>query len=159
MRRGVLLVASLALASPLAAQRPADIAGCFRFDSAYFPVIGLQAVTNRVISMQADVLELLLEAPPPDIGNRRSSTPYAIRPAGFSTVDTMTYRRWMSSSGWEPLGTDSIEVRWYNGLFGPVMRLAVGRDTLRGTGRHLTDVRPSPESRFSVVAVRVPCAR
>jgi hypothetical protein len=47
-----------------------------------------------------------------------------LEPVPF-TADSLVSRDWLRASGWLPVGSDSINVSWRNGLYGPVFRLAV----------------------------------
>lgn len=144
-----------ACASAPAAPPARDPAGCYRFDSAYFPVIGRHPQTGALVSLRTADLALLPASPPPDAAPHPQA-PYAVRPIPF-TVDTFTARRWAARSGWTPMGPDSVQVTWRNGLFGPVFRLAVRGDSLRGTVVHTTDVVGPPVRRGAAAAIRVSC--
>jgi hypothetical protein len=68
---------------------------------------------------------------------------------------------------WRPLPGDSIEVSWFSGFHGPLFRLAVRGDTLRGMVVHRTDILardsvtgiPSQPAPVPAIAWRVACAR
>lgn len=128
-------------------------AGCYRFDAAYFSVIGRDSSTRTVVSLATAEL-ILLESPPPAMPYGQA--PYAVRPIPFA-LDSLTSRRWMANSGWMLLPGDSIQVSWRNGLFGPVFRLAVRGDSLQGTVVHTTDVANRPIRRGPAAAVRMRC--
>ncbi len=150
------LLAGQACASAPAARAPTPVpAGCYRFDSAYFPVIGRHSQTGVLLSLHTRELALLREAPPRDVV-RGPQAPHAVRPIPFE-VDTLTRRRWEARSGWTPLGPDSIRLAWHNGLFGPAFRLAVRGDSLRGTVVHTTDVAGPPPPVGMASATRIPC--
>jgi hypothetical protein len=131
------------------------LAGCWRFDREYFSVIGRHPATGAPVSVRTADLELLAEAPPPDVFPHDQSKS-AVRPIPF-VVDTMTHRRWMARSGWDMLGADSVTVSWYNGLYGPIFRLAVTGDSMRGVTRHLSDVVGTPVKWNPAGAVRIDC--
>jgi len=62
--------------------------GCWRFDSAYFPVVGRDPRTNALVSLRTSELALLGESPPYDeLGVAPAM--HAIRPIPFD-VDTFT---------------------------------------------------------------------
>jgi len=163
MRTGLLVVA-IAVCSTACSPPPGTpsgpspvrtIAGCYRFDTAEFPVIGRDTSTRAVVSFSTSELELLEPSPPPDVVPH-AQLPHAVRPIPFG-VDPFTVRRWSALSGWRFLSADSVEVTWRNGLFGPVLRLAVRGDSLRGTFEETTDVAGRPPRRRSASAVRIPC--
>ena len=66
--------------------------------------------------------------------------------------------RWLGFSAWHPIGRDSVEVHWRNGLSGPVFRLAVRGDSLVGRVRFTTDVVGAEPPAEPASAVRVPCS-
>jgi hypothetical protein len=62
---------------------------------------------------------------------------------------------------WRPDGDDEIVFAWHDGFWGPVFRLALLGDTLRGSYRIDSDARsawPEWTHRTRATAVRVPCA-
>jgi hypothetical protein len=71
-----------------------------------------------------------------------------------------TNQPWLERSYWIPRGGDSITVAWREGHYGPVFRMQVAGDTLRGIVAHTTDAyiegrgRPRPQPAH---AVRVSC--
>jgi predicted peptidase len=68
--------------------------------------------------------------------------------------------RWLENSYWRSLPGDSIQAIWREGFYGPIFRMHVDGDTLRGTVLQTTDVfiegRPRPQPQ-PVTAVRVRC--
>jgi hypothetical protein len=72
-------------------------------------------------------------------------------------VDSATARRWLRSSYWREVVADSLEIVWRNGLYGPVFRMLVRGDSLRGRVRFTTDIvggEPPPQD---AAAMQVSC--
>lgn len=153
MLAGLLL--AHACVRPSGAPPEAAPVGCYRFDQAYFPVIGRDTGSGVVVSRSTAELALLDAPPPPDFVMDTEER-HAVRPIPFG-VDTFTVRRWMSRSGWTSLPGDSVQVVWRNGLFGPVFRLARHGDSLSGTVVHTTDVLSRAPLRGSATAVCIAC--
>jgi hypothetical protein len=137
---------------------PTDLRGsCFRFDGAYFAAVtgngsvGVRHAATATIRLDAD------SAP-------RSSligpvTMLAVTPIPFP-VDSFTSRQWRSASGWRRTG-DSVHIKWFSGLYGPMFDLVVRGDSLIGTVVHTSDVivdgRRADKGPFAARALRVRC--
>ena len=74
-------------------------------------------------------------------------------------VDSFTTERWLGMSFWRPLSADSVEIHWRNGLYGPVMRLSIRGDSLRGRTLFTTDVIGDDPLWEPAVGVRIGCPR
>jgi hypothetical protein len=145
------VTASLASATPSYAQQAAADA-CFKFDRSYFHWVGRPPGGGPVLIDSSAVVRLLTTEA--EHGRDR----YAILPPSMS-VDSFATRRWTQSSGWRRLAADSIEVSWYNGLYGPLLRVAQYGDSLRGHVRFRTDVIGAERPSEPASAVRIECPR
>lgn len=161
MRCVVLCWTAIAISTAFATEARAQGVGrsCVRFDRAYF-LWNLRNPGGGITQDSTDVLILDSAA----AAMQRASP-------GSRKVEVMVPRnepvyleRRLTQSMWRPLPADSIEVLWFDGLWGYKFRLAEG-DTLRGTVRLLTDVGlvdslgqliPGPAPR-PTIAIRVDC--
>lgn len=116
---------------------------CYRFDQPYFSAVGKfpgGAVFHRI----TDTLSFRGDSTPLIAPHLRRLPMRAVEPIPF-VVDSFTYHRWMSMSGWHMIGADSVEIVWRNGLYGPIFRMALRGDSLVGQFIQTTDARPYPE--------------
>jgi hypothetical protein len=137
-----------------AAQDTTALSGCYRFDRAYFKWVGRAPGKSAVVRDSTRDLRLfgrsgmthwLVNGPALDV-----------QPIPF-VADSFTTLRWLGPSHWSISAPYTVNIVWRNGLYGPVFRLAVAGDTLRGQVRFTTDVdgaEPPPEQAW---AVRVAC--
>lgn len=132
----------LCAAASASAQSTAIAGKCYRFDRPYFTAVG-RFPGEPVFIVRADVLKLRADSTPFTGRGLRRFAMKAVEPMPF-VVDSFTYRRWMSVSGWRMIGSDSVEIEWRNGLYGPVFRMAVRGDSLVGEVIETTDSRPVP---------------
>ena len=144
-----------------AAQKTTLERTCYRFDRPYFTAVG-RFPADSVFTRRAGMLRFRADSTPA-ISPRLPRLPMrAVEPLPF-VVDSFTYHRWMSMSGWRMLGADSVEIHWRNGLYGPVFRMAVRGDSLVGQVVQTTDAHPIPEPPprppQRAVAVRISCER
>jgi hypothetical protein len=149
------LVVLFLVAGPCAeAQDTTVLAGCYRFDRAYFGWVGRRPGELAVISDSTRVLRLVDGS---TIAHQLVRGPVLdVVPVPF-LADSLTKRRWLRPSHWTILEKTVLNVVWRNGLYGPVFRLTVAGDTLRGQVRFTTDVaggEPPPERAW---AVRIGC--
>ena len=70
-------------------------------------------------------------------------------------ADSVTMQRWLGMSYWRPIRSDSIDLVWRNGLYGPVFRLAWRSDSLVGRVRFTTDVAGAEPPPQPASAVRI----
>ena len=75
------------------------------------------------------------------------------------TPDVTSYHELPFVPVWRPLAGDSVEVSWWDGYNGPIMRLRRDGQQLRGRVQHGTHVSDAPGARGTVTATRVPCPR
>ena len=132
------LAASVASAQSATVER-----SCYRFDQPYFEAVG-KFPGGPVYHRTADVLSFRADSTPLIAPHLPRLPLRAVEPIPF-VVDSFTYHRWMSMSGWHMIGADSVEIVWRNGLYGPVFRMAVRGDSLVGQFIQTTDARPYPE--------------
>ena len=148
---------NLALAGSVNAQAALGAPTCYRFDRYYFGWVGRPPAGRQwplVDSSRVIQLDSAAHAPP--AGFSPNSNARAVHIPSMH-ADARTMERWLGFSSWQPIGGDSVELHWRNGLSGPVFRLAVRKDSLVGRVRFTTDVvgaEPPPET---ARAVRVPC--
>lgn len=147
---GVLL---LVLAQTADAQDTSAVVGCYQFDRAYFGWVGRRPNERAVVRDSAQVLRLTRESTDHVLVRGRVMD---VLPIPFA-ADSATARRWLRPSHWGFVDRRTINVVWRNGLYGPVFRLSLEGDTLRGQVRFTTDVvgaEPPPERAW---AVRIAC--
>jgi hypothetical protein len=126
-----------------AGQRPTLESTCYQFDQPYFTAVG-RFPGGAVFTRRSAVLRFRPDSTPA-ISPRLARIPMrAVEPVPFE-VDSFTYQRWMSMSGWRMFGADSVEIHWRNGLHGPVFRMALRGDSLVGRFVQTTDAHPIPE--------------
>lgn len=132
---------------------------CYRFDRPYFEAVG-RFSGGPVFIKRADALRFRVDSSPTIGPGMRRLPMRAVEPVPF-VVDSFTYQRWMSMSGWRMIGADSVEIHWRNGLYGPVFWMAVRGDSLVGQFIQTTDARPVPEppppAPEPARARRIPC--
>ena len=130
--------AALVSSRSLEAQHP-SVPACYQFDRKYFNWVGRPPNGGSVVVDSSAIIRLDSTAhsrergayPPPD--GRAVQVP-------SMKADSFTMRRWLGMSFWRPIRSDSIELSWRNGLYGPVFRLALRSDSLVGRVRFTTDV-------------------
>lgn len=152
--RGGLLAAMIGPAChSVSAQDARAVSGCYRFDRAYFSWVGRRPAARAVVQDSTAIVRLS------DTTALRhvlvSGRVLDLEPLPF-VADSSTRRAWLGPSHWR-LDAGVADVVWRNGLYGPVFRLSVHDDTLRGTVRFTTDVagaEPTPQPAW---AVRIPC--
>jgi hypothetical protein len=123
----------------------ARLTGCFRFDQPYFTgdsVLVFFSERSRSHFLQ-------------------DSLRYVVRPMTVK-LDSTQWTQRQEFSDWRPEGDDKVVVAWRDGFSGPVFRLSIRGDTLRGHVRQTTDVDyllPRPELWWKrATAVRTQCA-
>src|SRR4051794_18783106 len=80
---------------------------CYQFDQPYFTAVG-RFPGGAVFTRRSEVLRFRPDSTPA-ISSRLARLPMrAVEPVPFE-VDSFTYRRWMSMSGWRMIGADSVE--------------------------------------------------
>lgn len=131
------------VASSASAQNATLERSCYRFDQPYFSAVGKFA-GGPVFQRTTDTLRFRVDSTPLISPRLRRLPLRAVEPIPF-VVDSFTYHRWMSMSGWHMIGTDSVEIVWRNGLYGPIFRMAVRGDSLVGEFIQTTDAHPYPE--------------
>ena len=154
-RLSVILIPILAFRVHAATQGGAAISGCYRFDRPYFNWFNLGAANPRRGATDSSAIVRLSSRA--ESRFRHPGLPgFDIQPMPF-TEDSTTARRWLQFSHWTAVDSNTVEIVWRNGLYGPVFRLVVRGDTLRGQVRFTTDVvgaEPPPEP---AMGVRMPC--
>jgi hypothetical protein len=143
----VTAVALLVIHSELAAQRVPD--DCFRFDRKYFSWVGRPPDGGAVFADSSAVVRFSWTTHPSIVGSRVLTVPAML-------VDSAAANSWLRASRWRVFAKDSVEVSWYNNLYGTAFRLGGRGDTLVGRVRFLTDNGPEPPSQRAT-AVRIPC--
>jgi hypothetical protein len=134
------------------AQDTTALSGCYRFDRAYFAWVGRAPGGSAVVTDSTRVLRLSARASVRRLP--RGGPLLEVQPIPF-VADSFTTHRWLDPSHWSFAAPDTVNVVWSNGLYGPVFRLAVAGDTLRGQVRFTTDVvggEPPPERAWAVRA-------
>lgn len=148
------LLASIATAQSATLER-----ACYRFDQSYFGAVG-RFPGGPVFNKRTDALRFRVDSSPRIGPGIRRLPLRAVEPIPF-VVDSFTYQRWMSMSGWRTIGTDSVEIVWRNGLYGPVFRMEMRGDSLVGEFIQTTDAHPVPEPPAPpperAYAVRISC--
>jgi hypothetical protein len=148
------LLLLLLVAGSSRAQDTSAAAGCYRFDRAYFSWVGRRPNDRAVVQDSVRVLRLMRESTADHVFVR--GRVMDVLPIPFA-ADSDTARRWLRPSHWGFVDARTINVVWRNGLYGPVFKLMISGDTLRGQVRFTTDVagaEPPPESAW---AVRIAC--
>ena len=152
----IVAAAVLGMRGTLHAQHPSS-AACYRFDRPYFTAVGRPPGGGAVFTDSSSVVSL-------------DSAAHASRPSGYPPadaravhvpamrVDSISTRMWLEMSFWRPFASDSIELSWRNGLYGPIFRLMVRSDSLVGRVRFTTDVVGREPLAQPASAVRVPCS-
>ena len=127
----------------------------YRFDQAYFHWMwkpGRQLVFDSSALIELRQTPVHLEWPLAP-GER---VPLQVRVPGMS-ADSLLSAVLLRSSYWRPVGTDSIEIWWYDGMSGPTFRLARRRDSLVGIMDFKTDYVGSAPPPPRATAGRVRC--
>jgi hypothetical protein len=143
-----ILVALMAGACVHANAQPsaAQIAGCYELDRRVFIIANFNRATRTSRVDSTAVMRLYAEPMATTYGGGRGLRVTPI-PAH---IDSIAARRWLGISHWYPLPADSFYVEWRDGLWGPVLRLAIRDSLLEGTVLHTTDAyiegtpRPTP---------------
>ena len=137
------------------AQDARTVSGCYRFDRAYFSWVGRRPAGRAVVRDSTAIVRLS------DTTALRhvlvSGRVLDLEPLPF-IADSSTRQEWLAPSHWR-LDAGVADVVWRNGLYGPVFRLSVHGDTLRGTVRFTTDVAGAEPPSQPAWAVRLPCPR
>ena len=112
---------------------------CFAFDSAAFTEVGHDTATGAVAADSTQLIELLSRPHSTEAG-AFSVRAHGLRihPGDSSGREEFSY--------WRPVGRDSVEIVWREGLYGPVLRLAIRGRTLEGELRQTTDIIGSPHA-------------
>ena len=140
---------------PAHAQLPTETPQCYQFDRQYFHWVGrrpgggplFDSTSVVMLSPESHLPHLLISSE----RRARVLVPPTMR------ADSSTMRSWLGPSHWRSVLPDSVEIVWRNGFYGPVFRMQVRADTLRGRVRFTTDVvgaEPPPED---AAAVRILC--
>jgi hypothetical protein len=142
----VLTALVVSAASANAQLSAAEIAGCYELHRRVFVVVDFERATRTGRVDSTAVMRLYPDSMAQTFGGR------GLR---FTPVpahrDSLVARRWLGISHWRPLPADSIYVEWRNGLWGPILRLAIRDSLLEGTVLQTTDVyvdgtpRPTPQ--------------
>jgi hypothetical protein len=140
---------------PAMGQSSADLAGCYQFDRAYFSWVGRRSERSIVVRDSTRFVRLREQAHP-GASAMRITGALQLEPIPFET-DDFTRDQWLGFSHWRLLSSDSVTVVWRNGLYGPVFRMAVRGDTLRGQVRFTTDVIGAEPQSQAAWAVRTEC--
>lgn len=145
---------SIVVAASAQAQDTAAVSGCYSFDRAYFQWVGRRPGESAVVTDSTSVIRLSSGS---EIKHQLVRGPVLdVFPIPFA-ADSRTVERWLSPSNWTFENANTVNVVWRNGLYGPVFRLNVRGDTLRGQVRFTTDVagaEPPPEP---ALALKVAC--
>lgn len=154
--KSFLIVVALAGApSLLPAQTPVLAGECFRFDRHYFRWPARRSQSGGLVRDSTNLIRLLSDtyAGPlyPGVAGARKVTPV---PFG---ADSGAAGRWLARSYWYSSGADSVGIAWRNGFSGPVFRMHVRGDTLRGLVTFTTDVKGLPERVEDAIATRILC--
>ena len=121
-------------------REPRQLAGrCFAFDSAAFTEVGYDTASGAIAADSTELIELLDRPHSTELGA------FAVRAHGLRVRQDHDSGR-EEYSYWRPVGRDSVEIVWREGLYGPVLRLAVTDRGLEGRLRQTTDVVPSPHA-------------
>lgn len=154
----LILVLSAAITASAHAQAAAARAGCYRFDRSYFGWVGRPLTGGGTLIDSASVIRLDSAAHPQSPGNWVPPDARAVAVPAMS-VDSFTVRLWLGVSFWRAVSSDEIEIQWRNGLYGPVFRLAVRGDSLKGSVRFTTDVAGAEPPLERASATRVACPK
>jgi hypothetical protein len=135
----------------------AQLTGCYRFDRPYF--VARVAGRTRFTRDSTAVLRFTGDT----LGDEQANNGprFEVWPVGLS-VDSVERARRQRFSHWRAVGDKEVVVAWRDGFHGPVFRLTIDDDTLRGKMRQTTDYSnglPNPETWWrSATAVRTPCS-
>ena len=146
---------TFAATESLQAQAARGAVACYRFDRSYFHWVGRPPAGGSVFNDSSRIVRLDTTAHPsrgnyPPLDARSVDVP-AMR------VDSFATQRWLTMSFWRPMRSDSIELRWRNGLYGPVFRLSRKADSLVGRVRFTTDIVGAEPPAQPASAVRIQC--
>jgi hypothetical protein len=157
-RRALMAVlgAVIALGSrSIAAQNVRAISGCYRFDRPWFSWVGRRPGDSTVVNDSTAVVRL---SGTTALNHQLITGPVLdLQPLPFR-ADSVTRHDWLLPSGWK-LDRGFVAVVWRNGRYGPVFRLGIRGDTLRGTVRFTTDVAGAERPPQPASAVRISCPR
>jgi len=149
LRRAIRVAAVLAsgvLASHrVSAQSVEAISGCYSFNKSIFSWFTYERWSETSLHGETGLIELTSEPV------TRATVGAAWRVRLPSLLDAEESARWDELSYWRRIGPDSLEVSWYNGLFGPVARMRIGGDSLVGAQHYRSDVDPFAAPRWSPV--------
>ena len=134
---------------------PSDLAGCYRFDRAYFGWSRSDS-TGRPTADTSGVVQLsaLAHDPYPLVPRRPSvrvvKVPLLRGSPGLAAM-------WLGPSYWEPVGPDSAVIVWRDGFVGPVFRVQLRGDSLVGNMRWTTDEPGRIDPLIPARAIRIVC--
>src|SRR5687768_10187443 len=111
MRTGIQTLLFLSLGTAIEAQDTAGVAGCYRFDRAYFSWVGRRPHESAVARDSGRVLRLTREFGGNHVFVRRRVM--NVMPVPFAT-DSFTSRRWLQPSYWEFADARTVNIAWGN---------------------------------------------
>ena len=129
-----------------------QIAGCYRFDRAYFISIRFDSATHRA-SFDSTAMLRLFEFATLSVAGPRAMLVVPIPPPR----DSAERRGWLQMSSWRELSPDSIQIAWRNGRFGPVFRMRHADSVLSGSVIQTTDLVGADLQRAPATAARITC--
>jgi hypothetical protein len=157
-RSGVtcVLVVLAALQTPLQAQSPTPIAGCYLFNNPVF----MWTTSEQWSATQFSALSALIELRPEAVED--STAPRDHRRVVVPGIrDSVAMRTWYRHSHWKQVGTDSVGISWWSGLYGQALTLRVSGDSLVGVREYLSDIifsgQENRRAERPTVARRIPC--
>lgn len=156
--RCIVITVIFGYAAPAAAQQLDPVGLCYRFDRAWFEWFYWDAASESLHADSADTLLLAADEHEGALALRPGRA-RRIRPIGLDTLRDLA-ADWLAYSYWQPTAADTIEVAWWEGFQGPLFRLHVAGDTLRGTVVYATDEvieGAEPPGPVPALARRVPC--
>ena len=155
---GIVIALGTVLSANTQAQTKSAVGGCYRFDRAYFGWVGRPPGGGNVVIDSARLIRLDSTSHPRPHGTWPPVDARVVRVPSM-LVGPSTTSEWLNMSFWRVTPPDGVELQWRNGLYGPVFRLVVAGDSLRGQVRFTTDVVGAEPPPARAVAVRVPCPR
>lgn len=149
VRRVIRIAAVLAggclAAHRVEAQSREAVAGCYSFNKSIFSWFTYERWSETALHGETGLIELTSEPV------TRSTVGAAWRVRVPSLLDAEESARWDERSYWRRIGLDSLEISWFNGLFGPLARMRIAGDSLVGAQHYRSDVDPFAAPRWSPV--------
>lgn len=145
---------TIGVSSVAHAQGASRLAGCYSFNTSVFTWTAYEHWSESVLQGSSTLIELMRTLAADSEGARG----FQLRVP--SLLDSAEAARWAAGSSWRVVEEDSVVISWYNGLFGPLLRLQARGDSLVGHYSYRSDLNPgAPPKWRPIVGERRPCPR